>query len=66
MKGSITQRTKGSWQLRYDGPADASGKRRQVNETVRGTRKEADRVLRERRLAIETGKKRWGSSWRLG
>lgn len=55
MKGSITQRSKGSWALRFDGPADATGKRTQVNETVRGTRKEADRVLRERLLAIETG-----------
>jgi integrase len=55
MKGSITQRTKGSWQLRYDGPADATGKRSQVNETVRGTRREAESVLRERLTAIEAG-----------
>jgi len=55
MKGSITQRTKGSWQLRYDGPEDATGRRKQVNETLRGSRKEAERVLRERLLAIETG-----------
>ena len=55
MNGSIRQRYKGTWQLRYEGPEDATGKRSQVNETVQGTRKEADKVLRERLLAIETG-----------
>ena len=55
MKGSITQRSKGGWQLRFDGPADATGKRRQVNETVKGTKKEAERVLRERLNAAENG-----------
>ena len=55
MNGSIYQRSKGTWQLRYDGPPDGTGKRRQVNETVRGTRKEAERVLRERLTALESG-----------
>lgn len=55
MNGSIRQRYKGTWQLRYEGPADATGNRKQVNETVQGTRREADRVLRERLLSIETG-----------
>ncbi|MCK9355769.1 MAG: site-specific integrase [Dehalococcoidia bacterium] len=55
MRGSVSQRYKGSWQLRYDGPPDASGNRRQVNETVRGTRKDAERLLRERIHAIDNG-----------
>lgn len=55
-EGSIHQRSKGSYQLRYYGPPDADGKRRQVNETVRGTAKEAQRVLRERLAAIENGR----------
>ena len=55
MQGSIKQRSKGSWRLRYDGPPDASGKRTQVSETVRGTRKDADAVLRERLTTIERG-----------
>ena len=55
MKGSIKQRSKGSWRLRYDGPPDASGRRTQVSETVRGTRKDADTVLRERLTSIEAG-----------
>ena len=68
MNGSISQRSKGTWQLRYDAPPDGSGdltrhdeppggngKRKQVNETVRGSRKEAEKVLRERLLAVESG-----------
>ncbi len=48
MKGSIRQRSKGSWQLRYDILDPESGMRKYVSETVRGTKKEAERVLRER------------------
>ena len=55
MRGSIKQRSKGSWRLRYEGPPDASGKRKQVSETVRGTKTEADGVLRERLVAVERG-----------
>ena len=55
MRGSIKQRSKGSWRLRYEGPPDASGKRKQVSETVRGTKTEADSVLRDRLLSIEHG-----------
>ena len=54
-EGSITQRTKGSYQIRYYGPPDPAGKRKQATETVRGTKKDAERVLRERQLAIESG-----------
>jgi integrase len=54
MRGSITQRTPGSWFIRYDGP-EVDGKRRQVAETVRGTRKTAERVLRERMAKVENG-----------
>ena len=55
MRGNIKQRSKGSWRLRYDGPPDASGKRKQISETVRGTKKEAENVLRERLQAVEQG-----------
>ena len=55
MNGSIRQRSKGTWQLRYDAPPDGTGKRRFVSETVQGTKKEAERVLRERLSAIENG-----------
>ena len=41
-EGSITQRSKGSWQARYYGPPDANGRQKQVNETVTGTKKEAE------------------------
>ena len=55
MNGSIRQRSKGTWQLRYDAPPDGTGKRRFVSETVRGNKKDAERVLRERLASIENG-----------
>ena len=55
MRGNIQQRSKGSWRLRYDGPPDLSGKRKQITETVKGTKKAAEQVLRERLATIETG-----------
>ena len=55
MRGSLRQRSAGTWELRYDGPRDARGGRRFVSETVRTTKKEAERILRERVSSIETG-----------
>ena len=53
--GSVRQRTQGSWQLRYDGPPDPSGEPTKIAETVRGSRRDAERVLRERVGAVENG-----------
>jgi len=55
MNGSIRQRSKGTWQLRYDAPPGGTGKRRFVSETVRDNKKDAERVLRERLASIENG-----------
>ena len=55
MRGSIRQRSKGTWQIRYEAPPDSNGYRKQVSETVRGTRKEAERVLREQLTQVESG-----------
>jgi integrase len=55
MKGSVRQRSKGSWEIRYDGPPDANGKRKFMSETFRGTKKEAEKALRERIAAVENG-----------
>ena len=55
MRGSIRQRSKGTWQLRYEAAPDLQGHRGQMSETVRGTRKEAERALRERLSRIENG-----------
>ena len=55
-EGSITQRNKGSWQLRYYSPPDANGKQKRITETVKGRLKsDAEKVLRERLAAIENG-----------
>ena len=55
MNGSIQQRSKGTWRLRYDGSPDSLGKRQQVSETVHGTKKEAERLLRDRLASLESG-----------
>ena len=55
MNGSIRQLSKGTWELRYDAPPDGTGRRRFLSETVKGNKKEAERVLRERLAAIENG-----------
>ena len=53
-QGTVTQRYKGTFQLRYH-VVDTNGKRKQVNETVKGTKKEAEKVLRERLTSIDNG-----------
>ena len=55
MAGSIRRRTKGSYSIRYDGPPGADGRRRQKEEAVKGTRREADRLLRQRQQEVDTG-----------
>ena len=54
MKGSIRQRSKGSWEIFYDMGADpVTGKRRQKSQTIKGTKRDAQRRLREVLLSIE-------------
>jgi integrase len=56
MKGYITRgRVGGTWYLRVELPCDANGKRRQRRETVRGTKAEAQRRLRDLLHEVETG-----------
>jgi integrase len=57
MKGSIRQRGKQSWQLRYDVGLDpATGERRTHQITVRGSRRDAERKLRETLTALDAGR----------
>jgi integrase len=56
MKGHIYQRAKGSWTIVYDLPMDAvTGKRRQKSQTIKGTKRDAERALREVLLSLEQG-----------
>jgi integrase len=56
MKGHIYQRAKGSWTIVYDLPADTvTGRRQQKSQTVKGTKRDAQRALREVLLSIEQG-----------
>jgi integrase len=56
MTGHIRQRSPGSWELRYSlGNDPATGKRRVVTTTVRGTQKDANKELRRLLRTIDTG-----------
>ena len=56
MRGHIRQRSQGSWSIVIDvGRDPRTGKRRQQWYTVRGTKKDAERELREKLRALETG-----------
>jgi len=56
MKGHIYKRAKGSWTIVYDLPMDTvTGKRRQKSQTVKGTKRDAERTLREVLLSLEQG-----------
>jgi len=56
MKGHVYKRARGSWTIVYDLAADSvTGKRRQKSQSVKGTKRDAERVLREVLLSIEQG-----------
>jgi len=56
MKGHIYQRAKGSWTIVYDLPMDTvTGKRRQKSQTIKGTKRDAERALREVLISLEQG-----------
>ena len=56
MKGSIRQRSKGSWEICLDAGRDpATGKRLRHFESVRGAKRDAQRRLRELLLNVEQG-----------
>ena len=53
-RGTIQQRSPGSYRLRYDIGDDASGKRLRATTTIRGTRKDAERELTKQLRAVDT------------
>ncbi|MFC1874270.1 Arm DNA-binding domain-containing protein, partial [Chloroflexota bacterium] len=56
MKGSIRKRSIKSWEVIYDLSIDPlTGKRRQKSQTIRGTKRDAERALREIISTIEQG-----------
>jgi len=56
VKGYIRQRSKGSWELTLDAGKDpANGRRLRLFETVKGTKKDAQRRLAELLVSIEKG-----------
>lgn len=54
MRGSIRKRSNGTLSIRYD-VIDGNGVRKQVEEAVKGSKKNAESVLRERISAVENG-----------
>ncbi|MEN6521330.1 MAG: site-specific integrase [Armatimonadota bacterium] len=55
-RGSIRNRGDHRWQITYELQKDASGKRKQGYETVRGTKRDAQRRLNEILAEIQAGK----------
>ena len=56
MRGSIRQRSKGSWEICIDiGPDPATGKRLRHFESVKGTKKDAQKRLAQLLVGIEEG-----------
>jgi integrase len=55
MKGHIYKRAKDTWTVVYDLPLDSTEKRRQKSQTIKGTKKDAERTLREILTSIEQG-----------
>ena len=54
-EGSVTPRGTSKWRIRYDAPVGVDGVRRQVSETVTGTKSKALSLLREKISSLETG-----------
>jgi hypothetical protein len=55
MKGSITQRSPGSWTMRFDLGVGPDGKRKQKRVTFRGTKAEVDREFRRMLHELDSG-----------
>ena len=55
MKGSLRQRSPGSWELTVDLGRDQLGRRRRSYHTVRGTKARAQKKLRELLSALDRG-----------
>lgn len=56
MNGHIKQRSKGSWTIVVDvGKHPETGKRQQRWHTIRGTKRDAQRALREMLTSVEAG-----------
>jgi integrase len=56
MRGHIRERSRGSWEIRYDyGSDSATGKRRVATTTVRGDRKAAEKELRRLLRTVDDG-----------
>ena len=55
MRGTLKQRSKGSWTIILDLPRNSNGERKQQWVTVRGTKREAERRLAELIHQMDTG-----------
>src|SRR5215510_571495 len=55
MRGSIQQRGRGSWRIRFDVVTDGGGGREQQSITIRGTKRQAEAKLAELLSSVEKG-----------
>ena len=47
MSGSLRQRSKGSWEIKFEAPADATGARKTIFRTIKGSKRQAEARLVE-------------------
>lgn len=55
MKGSVSQRSPGTWSIRLEMPSEAPGVWKQKRVTFRGTKRDADRELTRLLHEVNTG-----------
>ena len=53
-QGTVIQRYKGSYQIRYSA-LDSNGNRKQVNESIKGSKRDAEKLLRKRLDELDNG-----------
>lgn len=55
MRGHISKRSAGSWTIQASGGFDDAGKRVRITRTVRGSRRDAEKVLTKLQREVDTG-----------
>ena len=53
--GSIRKRASGSWELRWRGPADQNGERKRFSQIFKGSKRDANKKLRELLSKVDNG-----------
>ena len=60
-QGNITQKHQGSWEIKYHIPEDENGTIKWISKSIKGTKWEAEKYLRERLAEIDS-QRQFGST----